>query len=475
MTVRVFGAVDVGASGGRVAAGLVDGDRVTLRAVHRFPNAPVRRQGRLRWDIETIFEEILHGLTLLGKEFPQVESVGIDTWGVDYGLLDEQGDLLADPVSYRDERTTDVVDGVHAVISRADLYAINGLQFLPFTTLYQLAAERNDALWDAATHVVLLPDLLGYRLTGVLGTEVTNASTTGLLDARTGTWSPEILATIGVDAGSFPDLRRPGQVLGALTDTVVRRTGLPPSVVVTSVGSHDTASAVVAIPAAERPFVYISSGTWSLVGTELDRPILSGEAMAANFTNERGVDGRVRFLRNVGGLWLLQESLRSWAQGGLRLELEPLLREAAALPDGGPLVDVDDPAFIAPGDMPGRIRAAAAACGESPPATPPAIARCIMDSLAAAFAAAVDQLAALCGFDVDVIHVVGGGSQNALLCGLTATRCGRTVLGGPAEATALGNVLVQARAVGAVPQDLDQLRRQLAVHGHWSRYDPRRS
>ena len=349
---------------------------------------------------------------------------------MDYGLLDEQGDLLADPVSYRDERTTDVVGGVHAVIGRADLYAINGLQFLPFTTLYQLAAERNDALWDAAADVVLLPDLLAYRLTGVLGTEATNASTTGLLDARTGTWSPEILATIGVDAGSLPDLRRPGQVLGALTDTVVRRTGLPPSVVVTTVGSHDTASAVVAIPAAERPFVYISSGTWSLVGTELDRPILSGEAMAANFTNERGVDGRVRFLRNVGGLWLLQESLRSWAEGGLHLELAPLLREALALPNGGPLVDVDDPAFIAPGYMPGRIRAGRRRL-RIPPATPPAIVRWIMDSLAAAFAAAVDQLAALCGFDVDVVHVVGGGSQNALLCGLTATRCGRTFLAGP--------------------------------------------
>ena len=364
MAVRVFGAVDVGASGGRVVAGLVHGGDVTLRTVHRFPNAPVRRQDGLRWDIETIFKEILHGLRLLGREFPQVESIGIDTWGVDYGLLDDQGTLLADPVSYRDERTKDIIDSVHAIISRADLYALNGLQFLPFTTLYQLAAERTDTLWDEAAHVVLLPDLLGYRLTGVLGTEVTNASTTGLLDARTGSWSPQILAAIGLDAGRLPDLRRPGHLLGALTETVVRKTGLRPSVVVTTVGSHDTASAVVAIPAPERPFVYVSSGTWSLVGTELGRPILSDEAREANFANERGIDERIRFLRNVGGLWLLQEALRAWAPDGRHLELAPLLREAAELPGGGPLVDVNDPAFIAPGDMPGRIRAAAVASGE---------------------------------------------------------------------------------------------------------------
>jgi rhamnulokinase len=472
VTARVFGAVDVGASGGRVIAGLAEGGEVTLRPVHRFENAPVLRQGRLRWDIETIFGEILLGLGALGREFPQVESIGIDTWGVDYGLLDEHGTLLADPVSYRDERTHDVVDSVHARISRGDLYAINGLQFLPFTTLYQLAAERDDVLWDRAAHVVLLPDLLGYWLTGVLGTEVTNASTTGLLDAATGVWSAQIMAAVGVDAGRLPALRRPGQVLGGLSEEVGRSTGLRSSVVVTTVGSHDTASAVVAVPAAESPFVYISSGTWSLVGTELDQPIITEEAMADNFTNERGVDDRIRFLRNVGGLWLLQESLRSWAEQGQLLELAPLLRQAAELPSGVPLIDVDDPRFMAPGDMPDRIRSVVAAQGFSLSTNPAATVRCIIQSLASSYAATVDRTLTLSEVDIDTIHIVGGGSQNPVLCQWTANLSGRTVVAGPVEATALGNVLVQATAFGAAPDDLGHLRRNLAEHEQLRRYVP---
>ena len=293
---------------------------------------------------------------------------------------------------------------------------------------------------------MLLPDLLGYWLTGVLGTEITNASTTGLLDARTGDWSAQVLAAVGVGAERLPHLRRPGEQLGCLTEPVRRRTGLRTSVVVTTVGSHDTASAVVAVPAAERPFVYISSGTWSLVGTELDRPILSEVAMAANFTNERGVDDRVRFLRNVGGLWLLQESLRHWVGEGVPVDLVTLLHEAGRLPGGGPLIDVDDPSFMAPGDMPRRIHDALAASGTSVEATPPAIVRCILESLAASYAAAVDQVATLSGAEIEAIRCRRRWIPERLLCQLTADRCRRAVVAGPAEATALGNALVQARA-----------------------------
>ncbi|WP_367138330.1 rhamnulokinase family protein [Saccharothrix sp. HUAS TT1] len=446
----VFGAVDIGASGGRVVAGVVTGERTTLRVVHRFPNGVVERDGRLRWDFTALYREVLTGLRALARDFGAVTSLGVDTWAVDYGLLDEDGRLLAEPVSYRDGRTAGAVDRVHSRVSPEALYAVNGLQHLPFTTLYQLEAERSSPLWERAAHVVLLPDLLAYWLTGELRTEVTNASTTGLLDVRTRTWSPDLAADV-----PFPPLQEPGEVRGPLRPEVAAATGLPTTTPVTAVGSHDTASAVVALPADGSRFAYVSSGTWSLVGVELPDPVLTARARELNFTNEGGVDGRTRFLRNVGGLWLLQESLREWPGR----DLADLLAEAGALPPGGPTVDVDDPGFIPPGDMPRRIAAAAT----GPLRTPAETARCVLDSLAVAYARTVDQAVALTGRDVDVIHVVGGGSRNDLLCRLTAALSGRRVTAGPAEATALGNVLVQARAHGAAPPTLEAIRSRLAT------------
>jgi rhamnulokinase len=465
MTARVFGAIDIGASGGRVIAGLVDpadGGRTTLHTLHRFPNGATMRDGHLRWNLTGIYEEVLTGLRALGRAFPQVESIGIDTWAIDYGLLDADGILLAEPISYRDGRTDTVLDEVHRRLSPEQLYAVNGLQFLPFTTIYQLASERRSALWDRTAHVVLLPDLLAYWLTGALATEVTNASTTGLLDVRTGTWSTEVLDLLGLPERSLPPLQHPGDVRGHLLPGVLATTGLPSSVVVTTVGSHDTASAVVAVPAADTTFAYVSSGTWSLVGVELDKPVLTADSQRENFTNEGGVDGRTRFLRNVGGLWLLQESLRDWSEQGLEVDLTSVLAQAESLPAGGPTVDVDDDAFIPPGDMPARIAAAAEQAGQSPPGTPAAVVRCILDSLAAAYARTVQRAAELSSHDVETIHIVGGGCQNRLLCQLTADLSGRHVAAGPVEATALGNVLVQARAHGAAPISLEEIRAGLA-------------
>ncbi|MEU4745083.1 rhamnulokinase family protein, partial [Actinosynnema sp. NPDC023658] len=415
---QVFGAVDIGASGGRVVAGVVTGGRTTLHVVHRFPNGAVTRDGHLRWDFTGLYREVLTGLGALAARFGEVVSLGIDTWAVDYGLLAEDGTLLAEPVAYRDGRTTDAVTRVHERVSPEALYAVNGLQFLPFTTLYQLEAERASPLWDKAAHVVLLPDLLAYWLTGELRTEVTNASTTGLLDVRTRTWVPELAAGV-----PFPPLQEPGEVRGLLRPEVVSATGLPRTTPVTTVGSHDTASAVVALPADGSRFAYVSSGTWSLVGVELPGPVVSGRARELNFTNEGGVDGRTRFLRNVGGLWLLQESLREWAG----VDPSDLLAQAEALPAGGPTVDVDDPAFIAPGDMPRRIAAAAT----GPLRTQAETVRCVLDSLAVAYARTVDQAVELTGREVDVIHIVGGGSRNDLLCRLTAALSGRRVTAGP--------------------------------------------
>jgi rhamnulokinase len=469
MAARVFAAIDLGASGGRVIAGVVDGARVTLHPVHRFPNGAQESGGHLRWDFTGLFEQVLVGLTQLARDFPGVESIGIDTWGVDYGLLDGDGCLLAEPVSYRDERTTKSVDDVHAIIGPGDLFALNGLQVLPFNTVYQLAAERSGSLWSRARHVVLLPDLVAYWLTGELRTEATNASTTGLLDVRTGQWSDAVLDRLDLPRAVLPPIENAGMVRGSLRPAVRARTGLPASTVVTTVGSHDTASAVAGVPAATERFAYVASGTWSLVGLELEAPIVTDDARAANFTNERGVDGRIRFLRNVGGLWLLQESLRTWAARGEHHDLSSLLTDTQTLPAGGLVIDVDDPVFLAPGDMPARI---ASACGASGSLGPAQLVRCVIDSLARSYAATVQRAAELAARRVDVVHIVGGGSQNELLCQMTADAARLPVVAGPVEATALGNVLVQARARGAAPSALEALRSLNARSSSLRRYMP---
>jgi rhamnulokinase len=449
-------------------AGEVDADTVTLHGIHRFPNGVREIDGHLRWDIAALYDEVLVGLAGLVSRFPQVESIGIDTWGVDYGLLDDRGTLLAPPVAYRDVRTNAVVDDVHAVVSREELFRINGLQFLPFNTLYQLVAEQQSAQWPRVARIALLPDLIAYWLTGELGTEATNASTTGLVDVQTGEWSSEVLDRLDIPADLLPPIERPGTVRGRLLPEVCARLGAGSEVVVTTVGSHDTASAVVAVPALNSKSAYVSSGTWSLVGVELAEPVVTEAARETGFTNERGVDDRIRFLRNLGGLWLLQESLRTWDVG----DASALLGEVAALPDGGPVVDVDDPVFIAPGAMPERIAAAASARGQQRPQTPAEIVRCILDSLAAAYCTTVRSAAALTSTDIEVVHIVGGGAQNELLCRLTARATELPVTAGPTEATALGNVLVQARAHGAAPTSLEDLRAVVVRSVKIQRYEP---
>jgi rhamnulokinase len=484
---RVFAAVDVGASSGRVILATVsphDGEnsvasgaapgtagtaggapRVGLEIVHRFPNGVlddgVNSDGAtvLRWDVCAIFAEVQTGLAkaaeLASSRGLRIESIGIDTWAVDYGLVDPAGRLKLPVHAYRDSRTEATVPLVHGAVAPERLYAVTGLQFLPFTTLYQLAAEPT----LEGLQALLIPDLLAFWLTGARRTEETNASTTGLLDASTGTWSAELFSALGLPEGLFPELIAPGEAYGTLLPTVAQRTGLPAETPVVAVGSHDTASAVAAVPAAPGEDVaYISSGTWSLVGVELDAPVLTAASRAANFTNERGVDGTIRYLRNVGGLWLLSECQRQWAAEGLDLPLEQLLADAAALPSGGPQVDADSEEFIAPGGMPARIAAAVERRGGTLPSGPAAVVRCILDSLAAAYARTLAQAQALSGRRPRSVHVVGGGSQNELLCRLTAEATGLPVLAGPVEATALGNVLVQARAAGAVTGALDALR-----------------
>jgi rhamnulokinase len=471
-------AVDLGASSGRVMLARVGPDRLDLHEVHRFGNEPVELAGHdgshLHWDAVRLYTEVLAGLrAVAGTLGPgeRLAGIGIDSWAVDYGLLDGAGELLGTPYCYRDARTAEGVRRTRERISAAELYRENGLQHLPFTTLHQLAAEPADRL-DRARTLLLLPDLLGFWLTGESRAEVTNASTTGLLDVRTRDWNRPLLARLGLPDGLLPELVRPGEQVGTLLPQVAAAAGLPAGTPVLAVGSHDTASAVVGVPAAGPGFGYISCGTWSLVGLELAAPVLTEQSQAANFTNEGGVDGTVRFLRNVMGLWLLNESVREWRQDGPDVDLGALLQAAAALPDGGPVLDPDDPVFLPPGDMDGRVRRALEAAGGSPRADRPALARAVLDGLAAAYARALDDARRLSGARADVIHLVGGGSRNTLLCRLTAAATGLPVLAGPVEATALGNVLVQARALGALTGDLAALRDLVRRTQPPTRYDP---
>jgi rhamnulokinase len=458
-------AVDLGATSGRVMVGTVGPGRLSLEEVHRFPNGPVTAaDGSLRWDVARLHREVLAGLRAAGR----VDGVGIDGWAVDYGLLDASGELLDEPFCYRDGRTDGVRDAVLSVVSEEELFATTGLQQLPFNTIYQLAAETS--LADAAT-LLLLPDLLGYWLTGEVGAEVTNASTTQLYDVRRHAWATGLAERVDVPVRLLPPLREPGDLVGRLRAQVADEVGLPAGTPVVAVGSHDTASAVVGVPFEDaRRAAYISSGTWSLVGVELDAPVLTEEARRANFTNEGGVDATIRFLRNVTGLWVLSESMRTWGTD----DLAGLLAEAAQAPASGPVVDVDAPEFLPPGDMPARIEEACRATGQEPPATRGAVVRCILESLALAYRDAVRLASSLSGQPVDVVHVVGGGARNALLCQLTADACGVPVLAGPVEAAALGNVLVQARALGADLPDLSSMRALVRDTHDLVRYEPTR-
>jgi rhamnulokinase len=447
----VVAGVDLGASGGRVLAARVSAAGVSLHEVSRFPNEPVLAGGTLYWDILRLHASVVSGLRDAASTF-SLASAGIDSWGVDYGLLDSSGSLVGNPVHYRDARTA----GVSVPVPAASLYAVTGIQHLPFNTIYQLAASLGTPSLASAATLLLIPDLLAYWLTGSAGAEVTNASTTALLDVSTRSWAGAVMDQVGIPRGLFPPLRQPGDVIGPVGV-------LADAVPLIAVGSHDTASAVAAVPATSPAFAYISSGTWSLAGVELTAPVLSEASRLANFTNEAGIDGTVRYLRNVTGLWLLQECARCW--GGAAGSLESLLASAASGPALRFVIDADDPAFLPPGDMPSRITSWLSSRGLPVPAEPAEIVRCILDSLALAYRRALFTAQSLSGRHADVVHIVGGGSRNELLCQLTADALGLPVVAGPAEATALGNVLVQARALGAAPATLDGMRSLLRGGG----------
>ncbi|HEY0216654.1 MAG TPA: rhamnulokinase family protein [Cellulomonas sp.] len=491
-------AVDLGASSGRVVVGRLVGGRLETTEVARFPNGPVPLPAgdgeRLRTDVLGLWSGIRTGLRDAVREHGPVASIGIDTWGVDFALLDADGALLGDPTHYRDTRTEGVPARFAEVLPVDEHYARTGTQVQPFNTVYQVAAAAGTVQGRVAERLLLLPDLLGHWLTGAHVTERTNASTTGMLDVRTGDWSPEVLDALARLTGQ--DVKRllapvvaPATVVGEVRRSVTpdlgpglgarsvtggggRAGGHLDGARLVTVGSHDTASAVAAAPMDGAASAYISSGTWSLVGVELDAPVLTEAGRAANFTNELGVAGTVRYLRNVAGLWLLQECLRTWRAAGLSVDLPEVLAAAAHAPALRTVLDVDDPVFAPPGDMPARIAAAARRTGQPVPTDPAAVARCVLDSLALAYRRAVRAAVALSGREVRTVHVVGGGARNALLCRLTADATGLPVVAGPAEATAIGNLLTQALALGAVDGGLAGVREVVRASTPVTRWDP---
>jgi rhamnulokinase len=457
-----FAAIDLGAESGRVVLGRLARGRASLEVVHRFPNRPVHLPDGLHWNLLALFAEALDGLGRAARS-AALCGVGVDAWGVDYALLDGRGRVLGLPFHYRDRRTEGMIGRAHARVPREELYAVTGIQTMPINTVFQLLADEGSPALDAAERIALVPDLLALWLTGELTNEATAASTTGLLDARTGTWARELIVRLGLPDAPFEgDPVEPGTRLGAVL-AHHDAAGAP----VYAVAGHDTASAFAAAPLTSPGAAVLSSGTWSLLGLELDEPILTPEACGFNLTNERGVDGTIRLLRNVMGLWLVQECRRRF--GGDYDELHRLAHEARA---GVPLFDPDRDELLAPDDMPAQIAAACEEAGQASPRTPGEFVRSILVSLACKYRLVLERLERVSGREIELVHVIGGGGRNELLCRLTADIAARPVFAGPVEATALGNVLVQARAVGELGS-LAEVRAVAAASADPVVYEPR--
>jgi rhamnulokinase len=463
-------AFDLGAESGRAMLGSFDGERVQLEEVRRFPTQSIQLPDGLYWNALGLHAELTAALARVAASGARPRSIGIDSWAVDFGLLDRHGALLRNPLSYRDGRGSHALRETLARGYGDEIYAVTGIQFLPINTLYQLLALAAEERLEQAATLLLIPDLMAYWLTGESVAEATNASTTQLVNAHSGAWASDLIERLGVPARILPPIAEPGAILGGLLPHVTGETGLPATTPVALVASHDTASAVVAAPLAGRSAAFISSGTWSLVGVELEHALPTPEARSVNLTNERAFGGGTRLLKNVMGLWLVQECRREWLRHGEAPEYAELAELAAGVPSGA-LFDPDAPELLAPGDMPARIRAACRRAGQAPPGDRPALLRAIFDSLACKYRLVLEQIEGVTGRAIDTIHVIGGGSRNAFLCQLTADVTRRVVLAGPAEAAALGNVLVQLHAFGELAS-LEEMRHVVRRSAGIRTFDP---
>ncbi len=473
-------AIDLGAGSGRAFLGRVDESGLALEELHRFTYGPRPSAGHLRWDMTALHAGLVAGLAAARERAAasrrSVASVGVDAWGVDYGLIDAGGALVEEPIAYRDPRTDGVMDAVLARVPRAEIFRRTGIQFMPINTIYQLAAHVRDGLAADATGVLLMPDLCHLFLSGSRSAEYTDASTTQLLNATTRQWDDALFARLGLPRGLMPALVDPGADLGALRPALVADIGADRGasfggdpIRVIAPATHDTASAVVGTPLTPG-WAFISSGTWSLVGVERATPLLTGEAEAANFTNEGGAGGTIRFLKNVMGLWVLEGCRREW--GSAAPDIDALVAGAGALSGPAGVIDVDDLGLLNPPSMIRAIHAQLAATGQRVPETPVELARVVFDSLAHGYAKVIAAIERLTGEAIPGIHIVGGGSRNAYLNQATADACGKPVLAGPVEATAAGNVIVQAVAAGSL-SSIAEGRLALARGLALSRFEPR--
>jgi len=449
-----FLAFDLGAESGRAVLGALNSGRLETREIHRFPNGPLKRDGSLLWDARRLFDEIKTAMRLcVARLGSPPDGLAVDTWGVDYGLVDEKGALLGPPFSYRDERTRGAMEEFFSRLPREDVYRLTGIQFLPINTLFQLFSMVRDRspLLDRAEKLLFMPDIFHHLLTGEMATEFTMATTSQLYDPRRGTWSAEIFGALGLPLSLVLSPAEPGTVIGPLREDIARETRFDACPVVASL-THDTAAAVAAVPAEGGDWAYISSGTWSLVGVETEAPVINDRSRELNFTNEGGIGRSIRLLKNLTGLWLVQQCRKVWARGGasLPLDYENLIRQAEAAPPFRTFVDPDSPDFLNPRDMPAAIQAFAGRTGQAIPETPGAFVRGILESLAFRYAEVLDELEELTGRSIRVVHIIGGGSRNGLLNRFTASASERTVIAGPDEASACGNILGQALALGHV-------------------------
>lgn len=471
MTKRVL-AFDFGASSGRAIIGCFDGDKITLEEVHRFSNDPVSVGGTVYWDVLRLFYEIKQGI-IKAKIAGGFDSIGIDTWGVDFGLIDSEGKLMENPVHYRDARTVGLVDEAFKTMPKEKLYGITGIQFMELNTLFQLISLKKYRPWmlERADKMLFMPDLFGYMLTGKMCAEYSIASTSQLIDLDKRTWSKEILDAFGIKESVFAPLVQPGTVLGELSKEICEECGVDP-VPVISVCGHDTQSAITSVPCEDGDFAFLSSGTWSLFGTELDKPIVNETSMNINITNEGGFDGSTGFLKNIIGLWLIQESRRQWKREGKEYSYADLEKLALAAEPFKCFIDPDAPEFVPHGNIPERVREFCRKTGQYVPKTVGEIMRCIYESLAMKYRLTFEKLRECTERDYPVIHVIGGGTKDGLLCQMTANSCDRTVKAGPIEATVMGNVAVQLMSDGSV-KNIGQARKIVAESSELKTFEPK--
>jgi len=476
MAQQVYLGVDLGAESGRVIAGLWDGKRMQLEEMHRFPNGGVAIADSLRWNTLGLWNEIQTGLTAAAKKFGKsVVSVGVDTWGVDYALLSKSGEVLGLPFHYRDGRTRGMFQRAFAKVPREEIFAATGLQFMEINTLYQLLAHQknNPELLATAETLLLMPDFLHYCLSGARVSEFTIATTSQCVNPKKRAWDTGLLEKLGLPTKIFPEIVPPGTRIGQLRASLAERTGLGPIAVVVP-AAHDTGSAVAAVPTTNTGnanWAYLSSGTWSLLGVELQDALLSPRVLELNITNEGGVDGTYRLLKNIMGLWLVQQCRRSFAEKGKEISYEQLAQMAAEAPAFRSLVDPNDDRFLNPPDMPKAIQDFCRDTGQPVPETEGQFARCVFESLALTYASTLEGLEGLTGTKIEAVHVVGGGSRNKLLNQFTASACGRPVIAGPVEATVFGNLLVQARSHGEI-KTLADIRAAVRASSDVTQCDP---